>query len=97
MNEAPQFYDMKFQRDMLEIKVPAHLVVGKKHKTIKQLSEENKVLYNIGRVISGYQIIHLDADEEGERRIKKAVLRIVNDTGRGGDQGAEQQPARGES
>ena len=29
MNEAPQFYDMKFQRDMLEIKVPAHLVVGK--------------------------------------------------------------------
>lgn len=63
MNEAPQFYDMKFQRDMLEIKVPAHLVVGKKHKTIKQLSEENKVLYYVGRVISGYKIIHLDGDD----------------------------------
>ena len=77
MNETPQFYDMKFQRDMLEIKVPAQLtglVVGKKHKTIKQLSEENKVLYYVGRVISGYQIIDLDGDEEGERRIKKSSL-----------------------
>ena len=70
MNEAPQFYDMKFQRDMLEIKVPAHLVVGKKHKTIKQLSEENKVLYNIGRVISGYQIIWMGM-KKGKEESKK--------------------------
>ena len=70
MNEAPQFYDMKFQRDMLEIKVPAHLVVGKKHKTIKQLSEENKVLYYIGRVISGYQIIWMGM-KKGKEESKK--------------------------
>ena len=66
-----QNYDMKFQRDMLEIKVPAQLtglVVGKKHKTIKQLSEENKVLYYVGRVISGNRIIHVDGDEEGGKR-----------------------------